>query len=330
MNVHALPWVICSQVVLIFCAHVVSAHAQSPPNYPAKTVRVVVGFAPGGGVDVIARFFSQKLTESTGQSFIVENRPGTGSNVGTEYVAKAAPDGYTLLMAIASLTINVSLYGKVPYDPVKDFSPITTVAMTPNCFASHPSMPVKSLRELLALAKARPGEVGYASPGSGTPSHLAMELFRSTAGLKLLHIPYNGSGPATIAALGGQVPLLVTALPIALPHARAGKLRMLGVTSEARTALAPDFPTVAEAAGLQGYEAIVWYGLLAPTGTPAAITNKLNTEIERLLQLREVRERLATLGFDPQRHTPAEFADLTKADIVKWSKVVRESGAKAD
>jgi tripartite-type tricarboxylate transporter receptor subunit TctC len=191
-------------------------------------------------------------------------------------------------------------------------------------------MPVKSLRELVALAKARPGEIGYASPGSGTPSHLAMELFRSTAGLKLLHVPYNGSGPATIAVLGGQVPLLVTALPIALPHARAGKLRMLGVTSEERTPLAPDFPTVAEAAGLPGYEAIVWYGLLAPAGTPAAVVNKLNAEIERLLQLREVRERLATLGFDPQRHTPAAFAELVKADIVKWGKVVRESGARAD
>ena len=330
MNIRARTWCICSNVALVSCVSVASAQAQAPLNYPAKTVRIVVGFAPGGGVDVIARFFTQKLGESLGQSFVVDNRAGAGSNIGTDYVAKSAPDGYTLLMAIASLTINVSLYGKVPYDPVKDFAAISTVAITPSCFAVHPSMPVKSLRELIALAKAKPGEVSYASPGSGTPAHLSMELFRSMAGLKLLHVPYNGSGPATIAALGGQVPLLVTALPIALPHAQAGKLRMLAVTSEQRTALAPDYPTVTEAAGLPGYEASVWYGLLAPAGTPAAVINRLNAEIERLLQLREVRERLATLGYDPQRHTPAAFAEMIKADIVKWSKVVRESGARAD
>lgn len=330
MNVRAWAWCICSSVVSVLCVSVASAQAPAPLNYPAKTVRMVVGFAPGGGVDVMARFFSQKLGESLGQSFIVENRPGAGSNIGADHVAKAAPDGYTLLMAIASLTINVSLYSKLTYDPVKDFTAISTVAITPSCFVVYPSMPVTSLRELVALAKARPGEIGYASPGSGTPAHLSMELFRSMAGIKLLHVPYNGSGPATTAALGGQVPLLVTALPVALPHARAGKLRMLGVTGAERTQLAPDFPTVAEAAGLPGYEASVWYGLLAPAGTPAAIVNKLNAEIERLLQLREVRERMATLGFDPHRHTPAAFAELIKADIVKWSKVVRESGARAD
>ena len=279
---------------------------------------------------MIARFFSQKLGESLEQSFVVENRPGAGSNIGTDHVAKAAPDGYTLLMAIASLTINVSLYSKLPYDPVRDFTAISTVAITPSCFAVHPSMPVKSLRELIALAKARPGEISYASSGSGTPAHLSVELFRSMARLKLLHVPYNGSGPATIAVLGGQVPLLATALPIALPHVRAGKLRMLGVTSAERTRLAPDFPTIAEAGGLPGYEASIWYGLLAPAGTPAAIVNKLNAEIERLLQLREVRERMAALSFDPNRTTPAAFAELIKADIVKWSKVVRESGARAD
>lgn len=326
MKIRKWTWCIC----MVSAACVSAAHAQAPLIYPARTVRIVVGFAPGGGVDVIARFFSQKLTESLGQSFVVENRAGAGSNIGHDFVAKATPDGYTLLMAIASLTINASLYSKIPYDPVKDFAPISLVAMTPNCFAVHPSMPVKSLRELIAMAKARPGEVGYASPGSGTPSHLSMELFRSMAAIKLLHVPFNGSGPATIAALGGQVPLLGTALPIALPHVRAGKLRMLGVTSAARTPLAPDFPTIAEAGGLPGYEASIWYGLLAPAGTPAAIVNKLNAEIERLLQLRDVRERMAGLSFDPYRNTPAEFAELVKAEIVKWGRVVRESGARAD
>lgn len=330
MNIRAWAWCICGGIVSTACPSIASAQASAPPSYPAKTVRIVVAFAPGGGTDVIARFLSQKLSESLGQSFVVDNRPGAGSNIGTDHVAKSAPDGYTLLMAIASLTINVSLYGKVPYDPVRDFVAISTVAITPNGFVAHPSMPVKSARELIALAKARPGEISYASPGSGTPVHLSMELFRSMAGIKLLHVPYNGSGPSTIAVLGGQVPLLATTLPIALPHARAGKLRMLGVTSAERTQLAPDFPTIAEAAGLPGYEASVWYGLLAPAGTPAAIVNKLNTELERLLQLREVRERMATLGFDPYYRTPAAFAELIKADIVKWGKVVRESGARVD
>ena len=329
MSIRAWAWCIWSGVAWAAC--VSEAAAQAPaPGYPARTVRIVVAFAPGGGTDVIARYFAQKLGESLGQSFIVDNRPGAGSNIGTEQVAKSAPDGYTLLMAIASLTINVSLYSKVPYDPVRDFTAIGTVAITPNGIAVHPSFPAKSMRELIALAKARPGEISYASPGSGTPVHLSMELFRSMAGIQLLHVPYNGSGPGTVAVLGGQVPVLGTTLPIALPHARAGKLRLLAVTSAERTQLAPDFPTVAEASKLPGYEASVWYGLLAPAGTPAAVVNKLSAEIERLLQQREVLERMATLGFDPYRRTPAAFAELIKSDLVKWGKVVRESGARAD
>ena len=320
----------CCCVGLISSLSLSAAWAQTPAAYPTRTVRVVVGFAPGGGTDVIARFFAQKLGEATGQTFIVENRAGAGGNIGAEYVAKAPADGYTLMMAIASLAINVTLYNKIAYDPVKDFTPIGTVAITPNCFAVHPSLPVKSLRELIALAKAKPGEISYGSAGSGTPVHLSVELFQLMAHIKLLHVPYNGSGPSTVAVLGGQVPMLATTLPAALPHVRAGKLRMLGITSAERTALAPEYPTVAEAAGLPGYEAGVWYGLLAPAGTPAAVVNKLNAENEKLLQQREVRERLAALGFDPYRHTQAEFGEMIKSDIVKWGKVVRESGAKAD
>jgi len=315
-------------IAAILCAATVSA--QTAPAYPSRAARIVVGFAPGGGTDVMARFFAQKLSESFGQSFIVENRPGAGSNIGADYVAKSPADGYTLLMAIQSLTINVSLYNKLTYDAVKDFAPISTVAVTPNCFAVHPSLPVKSVRDLIALAKAKPGEIAYASAGSGTPVHLSMELFRSMAGIKLLHIPYNGAGPATTAVLGGQVPLLPNGLPVTLPHARSGKLRMLAVTSPERSQLAPEVPTVAEAAGLKGYEANIWYGLLAPAGTPAPVISKLNAEVERLLQQRDVRERLAALGFEPSRSTPAAFAELIKADIQKWGKVVRESGARAD
>ena len=330
MNIRVRAVCFCSGVVCLSCLPAASAQTPATANYPARTVRMVVGFAPGGGTDVIARFFSQKLGESLGQTFIVENRAGAGGNIGAEYVAKAAPDGYTLMIAIASLAINVTLYKQLGYDPVKDFTPIGTVAITPNCFVVHPSLPVKSLRELIALARAKPGEISYASAGAGTPVHLSVELFQLMAHIKLLHVPYNGSGPSTAAVLGGQVPMLATTLPAALPHVRAGKLKMLGITSAERTPLAPEYPTVAEAAGLPGYEAGVWYGLVAPAGMPPAIVNKLNAENEKLLQQREVRERLAALGFDPYRHTQVEFGEMIKSDIVKWGRVVRESGARAD
>jgi len=311
------------------------ASAQAPvggpsTNYPAKSVRILVGFAPGGGIDIMARFYAQRLTESLGQSFVVENRPGAGGTIATDLLAKAAPDGYTLIMISVTHAINASLYSKLPYDSVKDFAPVTTVALQADCIAVHPSVPVKSVRELIALAKANPDKLSYASAGSGTLMHVGMELFRSMAGIKILHVPYNGAGPSTIAVLGGQVPVLSTSLPPALPHARAGKLRMLAVTTAQRTALAPEFPTVAEAAGLPGYEAVVWIGLLAPAATPAAVVNRLNAEIERLVQLRDVREQLATQFSDSYRETPAGFAELIKSDIAKWGKIVRETGAKVD
>lgn len=312
-------------------AALAQAPASTPStNYPVKSVRVVVGFAPGGGTDGMARFYAQRLTEALGQAFVVENRPGAGGNIGTDFVAKAPPDGYALLMTSIAHTINASLYAKLPFDAVKDFAPISTVALSPNCIAVHTSMPVRTLRELVVLAKARPGEISYASAGNGTPQHVGMELFRSMAGIKLLHIPYNGAGPSTIAVLGGQIPVLSTSLPTALPHARGGKLRMLAVTTAKRTELAPDYPTVAEAAGLARYEAVIWYGLLAPAGTPPAVVDKLNAEIERLQQRREMRDQLAALGYDLYRHTPRGFADLIRVDVVKWGDVIRETGAKVD
>ncbi len=307
------------------------ALAQAPaPSYPAKPVRILVGFAPGGGIDIVARLYAQRLTESLGQSFIVENRPGASGTVATDLVAKAAPDGYTMIMLSVTHSINASLFSKLPYDSIKNFAPVSPVALLADCIAVHPSLPVKSLRELIALAKAHPEKLSYASAGSGTLMHVGMELFRSMAGIKVLHVPYNGAGPSTVAVLGGQVPVLSSSLPPVLPHARAGKLRMLAVTSAQRTPLAPEFPTVVEAAGLKGYEAIVWIGLLAPAGTPAAVVNKLNAEIERLTQLREVREQLAVQGVDPYRETPAGFTELIKSDIVKWGKVVRATGAKVE
>ncbi len=308
-----------------------SSGAAQAQTYPVKTVRIIVAYAPGGGTDVMARLFAPRFTEALGQPFVVENRPGFGGNIGTELVAKAPPDGYTLLMTTAAHAINVSLYGgKVGYDPVRDFAPVSLVSAAPNMLSSHPSLPVKTLKELVALAKARPGELSYASPGGGTPQHLAMELFRHMAGIQVTHIPYNGGGPSVIASLGGQVPVLASSLPTALPHAKVGKLRALAVTSAQRSQLAPDYPTVDEAAGLKGYEANVWFGLFAPTGTPPAVISRLNAEIEKLEQQKDIRDRLTTLGFDPVRNTPEQFLQLLRTDVAKWAKVVRDSGAKPD
>lgn len=319
-----------SAILGLLITGLLPADAVMAQAYPVKPVRIVVAYAPGGGTDVMARLFAPKFAEALGQPFVVENRPGFGGNIGTELVAKAAPDGYTLLMTTAAHAINVSLYGKVGYDPVRDFAPITLVSAAPNMLSSHPSLPVKTLKDLVAMAKARPGELSYASPGGGTPQHLAMELFRHMAGIQVTHIPYNGGGPSVIASLGGQVPVLASSLPTALPHARAGKLRPLAVTSAARSQLAPDYPTVDEAAGLKGYEANVWFGLFAPAGVPANVINRLNAEVEKLEQQKELRERLTTLGFDPVRNTPEQFLQLLKADVAKWGKVVRDAGAKPD
>jgi tripartite-type tricarboxylate transporter receptor subunit TctC len=298
--------------------------------YPGKPVRIVVGFAAGGGTDVMGRFFAQRFTEDFKQNFFVENKAGAGGNIGAEFVGKATGDGYTLLMTVSSHVINASLYKRIPYDPIKDFAPVSLVALAPNILTATPSAGVKTLRELVVLAKSRPGEISYSSPGSGTAQHLAAELFSAMAGVKLLHIPYNGGGPATTAALGGQVPLMTSSLPTALPHIRSGKLIALGVTSATRSELAPDLPTIAEAGDLPGYEATVWYGLLAAAGTPAPIVQKLNAEIERLIKLPELRERMIAMGFEPHRTSPEEFARIIATDLQKWAKVVQISGANAD
>ncbi|HEV7390383.1 MAG TPA: tripartite tricarboxylate transporter substrate binding protein [Burkholderiales bacterium] len=319
-----------ASAVLVLLARGALAQGPVTPAYPSKPVRILVGFAPGGGIDIVARIYAQRLTESVGQSFIVDNRPGAGGTIATDTLAKAPPDGYTLIMVSVTHSINASLYSKLPYDTVKAFSPVTPVALQADVIAVHPSMPVKSLRDLIGLAKSKPGEVSYAHAGNGTLMHVGMELFLSMAGIKMLAVPYNGSGPSTVATLGGQVPVLSTSLPPSLPHAKAGKLRLLAVTTAQRTPLAPEYPTVEEAAGLKGYEAVVWIGLLAPAGTPAAVINKLNSEVERLQQTRELREQMAKQGTDPYRDTPAGFAELIRKDVVKWGKIVHDTGLKAE
>ena len=298
-------------------------------GYPHKTIRMVVPFPAGGPTDIIARTVGQKLTESMGQPVVIDNRGGSGGNIGADIVAKSAPDGYTLLMAIVSHAINASLYSKLPYDPVKDFSPITRTGAATIIFVASPTLPAKTIKDLIALAKAKPHEINFGSPGSGTPHHLAGELLKTTAGIDLIHIPYKGAAPAVADLLGGQVNTAFVSLPAALPHVKAGKLVGLGITSPVRSAVAPELPRFAEA-GLGGYALENWYGALAPAGTPREIVNKLNAEIVKALQMPDVKERLTSQGFETRTSTPDEFAAFLKSEIVKWAGIVKASGAKVD
>jgi len=323
-------WTCLVMGLALVAAGAARAQAPAPAGYPAKTVRIVVGFPPGGGVDLMARTFAQRLTAALGQPVIVETRVGAAGNIAADHVAKSAPDGHTLLVTSTVHPINATLFSKLPFDPVKDFAPISTVASAPDCIATHPSLPSRTLAELVKMARARPEAVSYASSGSGTVMHVGMELFLSMAQIKMLHVPYNGSGPSSVAVMGGQVPVLSTSLGSALQQARAGKLRMLAVTSAQRTPLAPEYPTAAEAVPLPGYEAITWLGMLAPAGTPPAIVNRLNAEIGRSLEQREVREILANNAYDPFPNTPGGFANLIQSELAKWGKVIRATGARAD
>ena len=310
---------------------ILAPHAAAAADaYPAKPVRFVVAFPPGGGTDIIARSIAQKLTERIAQQVVVDNRPGAGGNIGTDIVAKSAPDGYTLLMGSAGpLAINASLFVKMPFDPIKDLAPVTLAASTPNVLVVHPSLRAATVKELIALAKARPGEINFASSGHGTPAHLAGELFNSMAGVKMVHVPYKGAAPALADLLGGQVQLMFSTMPPALPHVKDGKLRALAVTSAKRSPAAPDLPTVDEIA-LPGFEANTWHGVVAPAGTPRAIIARLNREIVAILHLPDVVERLSAQGAEPVGSTPEEFAAYIGSETLKWAKVVRDSGAKAE
>jgi len=306
----------------------VNAAAGQGPAYPVKPVRIVVPSSPGGGTDILARVLAQKMSESLGQQFVVENRPGAGQVIGIEAVAHSAPDGYTLLMAASAIVINEVLYAKPPYDTLREFAPVTLVASLPNILVVHPALPVKSVRELIALAKTRPGQLNYSSAGSGTSPHLSMELFRIMAGITLTHIPYKGTGPATVDLVAGQVQLSMPNVLTALPQIKGGKLRALGVTSSKRATGLPDVPAIAES--LPGYEAIQWYGVLAPAGTTRDIVGKLQVEIARILALPDVKERLAADGADAVGNRPDEFAAYIRAELAKWGKVVKTGGIKLE
>jgi tripartite-type tricarboxylate transporter receptor subunit TctC len=302
------------------------AHAQS---WPAKPVRFLVPLAAGGPGDVLARAIGQKLSESTGQPVVIDNRPGANTNIGHEAAAKAPPDGYTVLMTASTLTINPALYPKLPFDAITSFTPVTLFATTPLLLVVHPSLPAKSVKELVAFAKARPGQLHFGSAGNGSTLHLAGELFNTLAGVKLVHVPYKGVTGAFTDLLGGQIYIMFPGAPIALPQVQAGKLRALGATGSKRTSAAPELPTVAEA-GLPGYEVVVWYGALVPAGTPAPIVQRLHGEIVKALATPDIRSRWGTLGAESTHSTPDEFAAFLKADVGKWAKVVKDSGAKID
>ena len=316
----------CAALALLVGATTVQAQ-----EYPAKTVRMIVPFAPGGATDVLARIVSQKLYERWGQIVIVDNRVGASGNIGAEYVAKSvAPDGYTLLVAGSPHAINMSLFNNLRYDLARDVAPITSIAAFPSLIAVHPSVPVKSVKDLIALARSRPGQINFGSAGNGSPNHLSMEMFKTMAKVDMTHIPYKGgSGQMVSDLLAGQVQLASMGLPPAMPYVKSGRLRVIAVTSAKRSPLLPQAPTVAET-GLPGYEVNSWYGVFAPPALPKEIIAKINADIVTVLALADVKERLAGLGAEPQPMTPDDFGKFVRDDIAKWSKVVRESGAKID
>ncbi len=310
-------------------ALVTASSANAQTAYPVRPVRIIVPSSAGGGSDIIARILSPKLSERLGQQVVIENRAGAGTMIGGEVVAKSPPDGYTLLLGVSTLATNPAVFKKVPYNALTDFAPITLVLSAPNILVVHPSLPVKSLKELMWFAEARPGQLNYASAGTGTNPHLSMELFLSMAKLKIVHIPYKGSAPAMIDVVGGQVAITMATMLTGIPHVRSGRLRALGVTSAQRTAVAPDVPSIAQA-GVPGYEAVQWYGILAPAHTPKEIVTRLNRDLTAILQSAEIRERFAADGGDAGGNSPEAFARYIKSETEKWARVVKSAGIKPE
>jgi tripartite-type tricarboxylate transporter receptor subunit TctC len=321
-------------VLLVAMAGPMAAEAQTAssapgPAYPSKPIRFIVGFPPGGATDLVARTISQKLADALGQPVVVDNRPGAASNIAGELVAASPKDGHTLFLGTVSTSINPTLYKKLPYDPLRDFAPVTQVTSTPFVVAVHPSLPVRSVKDLIARAKASPGKLAYASAGSGSGAHLFVEMFAAMTQVKLVHVPYKGAAPATTATMSGETQVLFDNVTTTLPVTRSGKLRGLAVTTMKRSAAAPELPTAAEA-GVPGYDANAWFGMFVPAGTPQSIIDRLHAETVKTVKLPETHERFLSLGAEPVGSTPAEFFSFFRSEVAKWGKVVKASGAQVD
>jgi len=305
-----------------------AASVQAQP-YPSKPVRVVVPYPPGGPTDIVARVLFQQMAESTGQQFVIDNRAGAGGNIGAEVVAKAPADGYTLLIGTTAHAINMSLFKSLNYDVQKDLAPVSLLTQGPLVLVTHPQFPANSVKELIDMAKAKPGSLNFASSGNGQSTHLSAELFNSMAGIKMVHVPYKGSAPALGDLMSGQVGIMFDTTLSAMPFVKAGKLKALGVTSPQRTPAAPDVPTIAES-GLPGYEVFAWNGVLVPAGTPKAIVAQLNEEIRKAMQLPQVREKFSAQGFAASWNTPDQFGVFVRNEVEKWARTVKASGATLD
>ncbi len=319
-----MPICIAVLSIVALLASATAAIAQ-PAAYPTKPIRIVVAYTPAGATDILARTIGQKLSEAWGQAVIIDNRPGANGNIGTEYAAKATPDGYTLLMVTAGTHgINPGLYRKLGFDAVKDFAPVSLVAMVPNVFVVNNAVPTKDLKEFIAYAKANQGKLNYGSPGNGSTAHLSMELFKSMTGIQMVHVPYKGSAGVLADLIGGQIVVTMDNMPPYVPQVKAGKIRALAVSPARRSPALPDVPTVAEA-GVPGYDSGAWFGLVAPANTPKDLVAKLSRETARILKLADVSARLADLGAESVGGTPEQFSAHIKAEIAKWAKVIRDA-----
>ena len=313
----------------VLAAALLGAGATAAQTYPARPLRIIVGFAPGGPTDVIARIVAQKLSESLGQQVVVDNRAGAGGNIGIGMVANATPDGYTILVVSSALVLNPGLYAKIPYDPEKSFSPISNMAASPNVFIAHPSVPVKSMQELFKLAQDAPKKYSFATPGVGTTPDLSAVIFKLATKADVATVPYNGAGPAVAAVIANQVPLGCMAMPPATPHIQSGRLRALAVTTGKRSPVLPEVPTMEES-GFPGQESDTLQGMLVPAGTPAAVVRRLHADVVKVLAQPDTRERISALGFDIIASSPQEFAAQIKTEVAKWTKVVKEAGIKVE
>ncbi|MDQ5849618.1 MAG: tripartite tricarboxylate transporter substrate binding protein [Pseudomonadota bacterium] len=319
----------CLALLLLAVSWSLPSLGQGPDTWPSRPIRFILPFPPGGGTDILGRVIADRLSASLGQPVVIENRGGAGGNVGAEAAAKAAPDGYSIVLVAPSLAISPTLYAKLNYDPVRDFAPVSLVATVPNVMVTHPSVAAQTLQEFIALAKSRPGGMNFGSGGNGTSNHLAGELFNLVTGTKLVHIPYKGVNLAMNDVLSGEIHLVVIGIPAAAPHIKSGKLRALALIAPQRSRTLPEVPTIAEA-GLADFEVTTWYGVLAPAGTPRPIVARLNAELVRIMHAPELKERLDAMGTEPRTSTPEEFAAYIRQEIVKWGDVIRKAGLKAE